>query len=163
MSISGLKPHRACENRCEISFVCGFSESAIDMPDGLINFRRALEANHDCIEQTTLHGKAYGLLAVLRLYEIAVAYEFHADDAVIVLAHDIDLLHRRSYVGYIARGVPAFCGGVNVGTLRINANEIDIDPIELRGTGLTRSVGRRWSRLAYAAYHRQPRYSSSSA
>lgn len=126
-----LKCHSFFEDGRKFRFVGGFSESVIYALDGLVDFGGAFKANHNCIEQIRLYRKAYGLFTVLGPYEIAVAYEFHTNDAVTVFAHNLELLHHGSYIGFVALGIPAFCGSVNVHTLWINANEIHIDPIQL--------------------------------
>jgi len=105
----------------------------IDAADCLIDLIGGFEADDGGIHQARLHRKAYGLLAVRRTCEIAFSHYLHTDDAVPLLSHYGELFENSRDVGGIAASVPAFGGGIEVQTLRVDPNEVDIDPIELRG------------------------------
>ncbi|MBN1852083.1 MAG: hypothetical protein JW829_05135 [Pirellulales bacterium] len=69
----------------------GIRQRRVDASDGLVDFHRRLESDHHRVHEAALHGESDGFLAVLGLGEIAVANDLHANDAVALRTHDLDL------------------------------------------------------------------------
>jgi hypothetical protein len=111
----------------------GIGKSTIHAQYGLIDFLSALETYHNCVHQTALHCETYGFFAVLGICEIAIAYDFHSDDAVPFLTHDSDLLKHRRQMGCITLGIPKLGRGIYVRTLGIDPHQIDVNPVQPGG------------------------------